>query len=115
MRLFGRAGTKVGASEAYQLAGAGVLMDVRELDEWAAGHAPGARHIPLGQLDRRLHELPEGVTVVTVCRSGHRSAAAQRRLAAAGWDARNLAGGMQAWARAGLPIVDQHGKPGRVI
>ena len=114
MRWFGRGGTKIGPVEAHGLAG-GVLVDVREPGEWAAGHAPGGLHIPLGQLDRRLHELPQGVTIVTVCRSGNRSAAARRLLAARGWDARKLAGGMHAWARAGLAVIDQRGKPGRVI
>jgi len=115
MKLFGRTSTKVDPVTAHELAGAGVLLDVREADEWKAGHAPEARHIPLGQLERRLRELPHDVTIVTACRSGHRSASARRLLAARGWDTRNLAGGMHAWARAGLPVVDQRGRPGRVV
>jgi rhodanese-related sulfurtransferase len=47
-----------------------VLPDVREPHEWQVGHAPKARHIPLGQLARRAGELPDGRAVVTVCRSG---------------------------------------------
>ena len=114
MRLFGRGRTEVGPVEADGLAG-GVLVDVREPDEWVAGHVPGGLHIPLGQLERRQHELPQGVTIVTVCRSGNRSAAARRLLAARGWDVRNLSGGMRAWVGAGLAVVDRRGRPGRVI
>ena len=106
----------VDAPKAAQLVEAGaVLLDVREVDEWLAGHAPRARHIPLGQLHVRLHELPQSTHVVTVCRSGHRSAHAAAVLAEAGLAASNLAGGMSAWVRAGLPITAKGGGPGRVI
>jgi rhodanese-related sulfurtransferase len=115
VRLFGRSQTKVDAVEAHRLAEAGLLLDVREPGEWAAGHAPQARHIPLCELERRLGELPAQVTIVTACRSGHRSTAARRLLATKGFEARNLTGGMHAWARAGLPVVDQRGKPGRIV
>ena len=58
-----------------------ILLDVREDAEWRAGHAPKARHIPLSRLPARLSELPSGRTVITVCRSGHRSAQAAALLA----------------------------------
>jgi rhodanese-related sulfurtransferase len=85
------------------------LLDVREDDEWAAGHAPGARHIPLGQLGARVAEVPQDELIYVVCRSGHRSGQAAQALAGAGWRAVNVAGGMQQWAAAGLPMVTDSG------
>jgi rhodanese-related sulfurtransferase len=83
-----------------------LLIDVREPDEWRAGHAPGAQHIPLGSLARRLPELPRDRDVLLVCRSGNRSGSARGLLARNGFPrAFNVAGGMLAWARAGLPIT----------
>ena len=102
------------AAEAARLAGAGevLLLDVREDDEWQAGHAPQAVHHPLGTLD--ADALPDDRPVVAVCRSGNRSGKAAQLLLAAGRDARNLTGGMQAWAAAGLPVVAPDGSPGHV-
>ena len=85
------------------------LLDVREDDEWAAGHAPGARHIPLGELSARAGEVPQGEAVYVICRSGMRSARAAQALAAAGWEAINVAGGMQDWAAAGRPMTTDSG------
>ena len=81
-----------------------VAVDVREHSEWNAGHIRGAIHIPLAQLSGRLAQLPNGKTIVTVCQSGHRSAAAARMLTGAGHDVLNLRGGLSAWVRAGLPL-----------
>ena len=81
----------------------------------SSGHAPGARHIPLSHLPARMKDLPPQRTVVTVCRSGHRSALAARMLAREGREVINLSGGMHAWARAGLPVVAAGGhRPGGV-
>jgi rhodanese-related sulfurtransferase len=91
------------------------LVDVREDDEWVAGHIEGAQHIPLGELGDRLGELPTGRSIVAVCRSGGRSAAAVRGLKQLGYTAENLDGGVTAWTKAGLPLVDETGHPGRVI
>lgn len=91
------------------------VIDVREDDEWKAGHIDGARHIPLGTLKERLSELPTGRRILAVCRSGGRSGAAVRGLRQLGYDAENLEGGVTAWAKAGLPLVDDDGRPGRVI
>ena len=89
-----------------------VLLDVREDDEWAAGHAPGAVHVPLGQLIARLDELPGDEPVAIVCRAGGRSAQATAYLLGQGRDVRNVAGGMKAWAQAGLPLErDGSGTP----
>jgi len=106
---------KVGPAQARDLqAGGALLLDVREDAEWQAGHAPKAWHIPLGRLPARLRDLPPNRTVITVCRSGHRSARAAALLARDGRDVINLAGGMHAWARAGLPVLAAGGRPGRV-
>jgi rhodanese-related sulfurtransferase len=94
--------------------GAGqVLLDVREDDEWEAGHAPGAVHLALS----RLHpdRLPAADTYLVICRSGNRSGRVAAALANAGLDARNVAGGMNAWAADGLPVVRSDGRPGTVI
>jgi rhodanese-related sulfurtransferase len=92
-----------------------VLLDVREPEEWEAGHAPGARHVPLGQLPDRLDELAGDERVVVICRSGGRSALATEWLTAAGVDAANLLGGMQAWAQAGRAVETTDGGPGEVV
>ena len=81
-----------------------VLLDVREDDEWAAGHAPGAVHVPMTALADRLDDLPDGSPVYVICRSGGRSARVTAYLNQQGWDSVNVAGGMGAWARAGRPM-----------
>lgn len=91
------------------------LVDVREDDEWLAGHIEGSQHIPLGELGERVGELPTGRSIVAVCRSGSRSGAAVRGLRQLGYDAENLDGGVTAWTKSGLPLVDEAGRPGRVI
>lgn len=90
------------------------LLDVRNDDEWEAGHAPAATLIPLGRLSERHPELPTDRRIVVVCRSGGRSGQATDALVAAGYDAVNLAGGMQGWAALGLPVVTDAGGPGVV-
>jgi rhodanese-related sulfurtransferase len=85
------------------------LLDVREDDEWTAGHVAGARHIPLGQLGARSDEVPRNELIYVICRSGTRSARAAQALAGAGWRAVNVAGGMQDWAAAGRPMVADSG------
>jgi rhodanese-related sulfurtransferase len=92
-----------------------VLLDVRELSEWRAGHAPQARHVVLSQLQDHLRELPTDRPIVTVCQSGRRSAMAAKLLTRHGYQATNLTGGMNAWASTGLPVVTNGGKAGPVI
>lgn len=88
------------------------LLDVREPDEWAAGRAPEAVHIPMGELAGRLNEVPAEDPVYVICRSGGRSARVTAYLNANGWDATNVDGGMQSWSAAGRPMVgDQPGEP----
>jgi adenylyltransferase/sulfurtransferase len=74
-----------------------VLIDVREPQEWDAGHLPGALHIPLGALAARASEVPADKTPVFICAAGGRSMAACRHFAAQGRQVVNLAGGMNGW------------------
>jgi rhodanese-related sulfurtransferase len=92
-----------------------VLLDVREPDEWHAGHAPDATHVPLAALAASVDTLDKGAPIVAVCRVGGRSERAAAVLLARGYDAVNLGGGMQAWAAAGLPVVSDSGDPGQII
>src|SRR5262249_60769318 len=69
------------------------VLDVREADEWEAGHVPGALHIPLGELGARYLEIDRSGAVYVICRSGNRSDHAARALAGAGWRGANGAGG----------------------
>ncbi len=92
---------------ALQSSGA-LLLDVREPDEYAQGHAPGSTLIPLGQLAQRLQEISryKNQPVALICRSGNRSGQAQKLLEKAGFSAAvNVEGGMIAWQKAGLPVV----------
>jgi rhodanese-related sulfurtransferase len=82
-----------------------VLLDVRESDEWTAGHAPGATHLPMSELTGRMDELPDHDPLYVVCRSGGRSARVVAYLAGQGYPAVNVDGGMQAWARQGREVV----------
>ena len=113
--MFGRKKTnEVGPAEVAELQGRGfVLLDVREDDEWTAGHAPDAVHVPLGHVGEAASRFARQ-EVLTVCHSGARSGRAAKTLAAAGVDVHNVAGGMSAWAAAGLPVVRDDGSPGRV-
>jgi rhodanese-related sulfurtransferase len=85
------------------------LLDVREHDEWQAGHAPQATHIPLDELGARTAELPVDQDIYVICRSGGRSARAAQALNGAGWQAVNVAGGMQDWAAAGRSMTTDAG------
>jgi rhodanese-related sulfurtransferase len=93
-----------------------VIIDVREQDEWDAGHAPGAVHIPLAELPQRLGELPDtdDGAVAVACRGGGRSSRAVAWLAQQGFDVANLDGGMKSWAAAGKTVVAEQGEP-RII
>lgn len=94
-----------------------VLLDVREDDEWAAGHAPGAHHVKLSGLQAAHdnNEIPTDRPIIAVCRVGGRSEKATIALNQAGYDVVNLVGGMRAWAAAGGPVVTDDGTPGTVI
>lgn len=106
---------EIDATEAARLVGTAevLLLDVREDDEWASGHAPAASHAILARLDPAA--VPRDRPVIVVCRSGKRSAQATPALLGTGHQARNLTGGMQSWAAAGLPVVGADGGPGEII
>jgi rhodanese-related sulfurtransferase len=112
VRLF-RGTRTIDTQDAAELlaTGSAVVVDVRQPAEWKTGHIRGAVHIPLTQLTHRLQQLPRDKTIVTVCRSGHRSGIAARALTRAGHDVVNLRGGMNAWARAGLPLAPDQQHP----
>jgi hydroxyacylglutathione hydrolase len=83
------------------------ILDVRELSEWRDGHIPGAVHIPGAQLPHRLGEVPPG-PVAVVCGGGYRSAiAASLLLHERREHVSHLAGGMDAYRSAGLPLTDE--------
>jgi rhodanese-related sulfurtransferase len=82
-----------------------LLIDVRQPEEFQAGHIEGARLIPLSQLGQRMKELPSDKPILCVCQSGSRSGVAAQLLAKAGYHAINLRGGMVAWQMAGFPIA----------
>jgi rhodanese-related sulfurtransferase len=81
-----------------------VLLDVRTPDEFAAGHIPGARNLPVDELRGALGTLPKNRTVVTYCQVGQRGYLAQRILKQSGWLVRNLSGGYKTYELYGLPV-----------
>jgi len=91
------------AEVAAKIADGWTIVDVREDDEWAAGHVDGAVHIPLPELVERLAEIPD--PAVCMCHVGGRSAMATAYLTAQGRQAVNLDGGIVDWVAAGLPTV----------
>lgn len=97
---------QIEADELAIVAATTAILDVRNPAEFAAGHLAGAVNIPLGELPRRLAEVTTDRPLVVHCAAGARSAIAASVLAKAGIaDFRNLAGGFNAWAARGLPIV----------
>jgi rhodanese-related sulfurtransferase len=80
------------------------LIDVRQPEEFRAGHIPGAKLVPLGELSQRLEELPTNREIVCVCASGSRSHSATKMLLRAGYNAINMQGGMLMWSRSKLAI-----------
>ncbi|HYD60270.1 MAG TPA: rhodanese-like domain-containing protein [Noviherbaspirillum sp.] len=101
----------VDVRQAQSMAHQGALViDVREPHEYAEGHAPGSRLIPLGQLRNRINEFRtfEDKPVVLICRSGNRSGQAADMLSQLGFKSvHNVQGGMLAWEKAGLPVEKQ--------
>ena len=102
--------TELTPDEAEAKVGAGAqLIDVRQPYEWDAGHIDGAELVPLEELPAKAAELDRDREVVLQCRSGSRSAFATAALREAGFDAFNLAGGLQAWVEAGKAIEPADG------
>jgi len=81
-----------------------VVLDVRQPEEYREGHIAGSKLIPLGELNRRINELPKNKEIICVCASGSRSQSATKFLVGAGFDAFNMNGGMYMWQRAKLPV-----------
>jgi phage shock protein E len=82
-----------------------MILDVREQDEWDAGHIPGAVFMPMGQVPDRLSEIPKDKTVIVQCRSGNRSSQVTDFLVQQGFtNVHNMTGGIKAWQTAGLPV-----------
>ncbi len=90
--------------------GEAVLIDVREPYEWEAGRIPGARHVELERLASQADSIPRDKPVIFQCRLGARSAMATKAFRASGYDAWSLAGGIQAWQAAGLPLEPADGR-----
>ena len=98
------------ATTAHAELGNAVFLDVREPYEWEAGHIAGANHIELEHLAARSGEIDKGKPVIFQCRIGRRSAMATEAFRSSGYDAYNLAGGIQAWVENGLPIEPDGGQ-----
>lgn len=93
-----------------------VIVDVREDNEWHAGHAPNAVHVPMGTVPERLDSLPQTDDVIPViCRSGGRSERVVEWLVHQGFDVANVEGGMRAWAAAGKSMTSEDGSEPTVI
>ena len=98
----GSLGSKIKAERALEVVrGGATLLDVREDSEWKSGHAPGAVHVALGNIEQAPRRLRQGRPVVVMCASGMRSRGAAKHLRGLGWDAASLSGGIGAWQRAG--------------
>ena len=98
----GRLRPKIKVAQALELVRDGAtLLDVRENGEWKSGHAPGAIHVPLGDIDKAPRRIKQGRPVVVMCASGMRSRTAAKHLRGLGYDAASLSGGMAAWQHAG--------------
>ena len=82
-----------------------LLIDVRQPEEYEAGHVPGARLVPLGDVVARAGELPHGQPVYVICHSGVRSLKAARFYRSRGIEAWSVAGGTQDWAESGRPVL----------
>lgn len=97
----------------------GLVLDVREPDEWAAGHVEGALHVPMSDFVARFGEVTEaladGRRAHVMCRVGGRSAQVTQYLVQQGIDAVNIDGGMLAWEGAGRPMVTENGSPAFVL
>jgi rhodanese-related sulfurtransferase len=87
------------------------IVDIREPQEWAAGHIDGSQHIPMSKFLQRMDEIPADRDLVIVCTVGARSARVTAFLNQRGFQAVNLGGGLQSWVAAGGEIVSDTGEP----
>jgi rhodanese-related sulfurtransferase len=100
-------GVSIPAAEAVSLVESGDvwLLDVREDFEWNEVHAPSAHHIPVGDLGRRQHELPDNGMIAVICHVGGRSRMVTDALVAADYRAVDVSGGMVAWQASGGEVL----------
>ncbi len=108
-KLAGAGSQELGTLEVTRLMNQGnmLLLDVREAEEFAAGHLPRARHLPTADIAARAGEFAKYKSrpVVVTCKSGMRAGAACKALKAAGFtQVFKLKGGLAAWQQAGLPV-----------
>jgi rhodanese-related sulfurtransferase len=105
--LFGKPIPKLTATELNEKLKFGkhpLVLDVRQPDEFHQGHIAGAKLIPLGELRKRMKDLPQGREIVCVCASGSRSGSAAKMLSKEGFTVFDMMGGMHAWRRMKLPV-----------
>lgn len=105
--LFKKKYQTVSPAKALEAQGEGaMLIDVRESNEYRSGHAPGAKHISVQVIDRRLGEIPKERQIIVVCQSGMRSQRAADILSRNGYKVLSVSGGMIGWQRAGMKVVN---------
>ncbi|QSZ51387.1 rhodanese-like domain-containing protein [Arthrobacter sp. TS-15] len=104
-KAFSKPYTTVSIAQAKELLGSGAtLIDVRSTREWRTGRAPQAKHVPLDRLQVSTAGIQKSRPVIAICASGVRSASAAKLLAAKGYHAYSVRGGMAAWRQAGEPV-----------
>ncbi|AOY69595.1 rhodanese-like domain-containing protein [Arthrobacter sp. TES] len=104
-KAFSKPYQTISVAQAEELLGSGAtLIDVRSAQEWRTGRAPQAKHVPLDRLQTSTTGINRNKPVIAVCASGVRSASAARLLAAQGYQAYSVRGGMAAWRQAGEPV-----------
>jgi rhodanese-related sulfurtransferase len=104
-KAFSKPYKTISVAQAKELLSSGAtLIDVRSAQEWRTGRAPQAKHVPLDRLQTSTAGIQKTCPVISVCASGVRSASAARLLAANGYDAYSVRGGMAAWRQAGEPV-----------
>ncbi len=96
--------TAVELSEKLKTAKLSIVIDVRQPEEYREGHIAGSKLIPLGELSKRINELPKDKEIICVCASGSRSHSATKFLISAGFNAFDMKGGMFMWQRSKLPM-----------
>ena len=104
-KSFSKPYNTISVAQAKELLASGAtLIDVRSAQEWRTGRVPQARHIPLDRLQASQAGIHKTRPVIAIRASGVRSASAARLLAAKGYDAYSVRGGMAAWRQAGEPV-----------
>jgi rhodanese-related sulfurtransferase len=110
------AGVRIPTVTVADIPAGAFLLDCREDDEWQAGHAPGAVHLPMMEIPARMTEVPRDRDVVVVCRVGGRSGQVVGYLLQQGFsNVINLDGGMMSWAATGRPVVSENGSEAKII